>query len=311
MLILDGKTDLNQISLTGVRAITMIGLLIIKPRSLEEIREKFLEHKIMDKSHSDDILRIDMNTIKSMGCEISRPSPKTDYKYILSKHPFMLNFTEQDISILKKVFGKIKNNLDISLVMEYDRLLKKIAGHISDETIRENFAAVSPFTRYDSDLIYDLITDCRHRNTIELMYHKSAAQKINKRKLIAQKLVFRNDKIYLYGFNTEINAPIMLNVKHITGVTSREITQNPSAIKGFRVRFHLKNTEPSILNDDETVLDEGEGKILAEGNYFNNFVAAQRILSLGSKCTVEEPYEFKNYIISKLKELRRIYEEDR
>ena len=36
------KTELNQISLTGMRAIVLIGLLIEAPRTLEEIREKFI-----------------------------------------------------------------------------------------------------------------------------------------------------------------------------------------------------------------------------------------------------------------------------
>ena len=61
MLVLDGKTDLNQISLTGVRALALIGLLIIAPRSLEEIRKSFINMHIMDNNHSDDILRIDLN----------------------------------------------------------------------------------------------------------------------------------------------------------------------------------------------------------------------------------------------------------
>ena len=45
MLKIDGVTDLNQISLTGVRAIALIGLLIVAPRSLEEIREALRDLK--------------------------------------------------------------------------------------------------------------------------------------------------------------------------------------------------------------------------------------------------------------------------
>ena len=41
------KSDLNQISLTGIRAIVLLGLLIIKPRTLEEIRRAFINFNIM------------------------------------------------------------------------------------------------------------------------------------------------------------------------------------------------------------------------------------------------------------------------
>ena len=46
------KSELNQISLTGLRSIILLGLLIAAPRSLEEIREAFLEYKIIDKTQS-------------------------------------------------------------------------------------------------------------------------------------------------------------------------------------------------------------------------------------------------------------------
>ena len=81
------KTELNQISLTGMRALILVGLLIKAPRSLEEIKETFINYNIMEKSHSNDIIRIDLNTLRAMGCEISRASIKTNYKYVLTKHP--------------------------------------------------------------------------------------------------------------------------------------------------------------------------------------------------------------------------------
>ena len=61
-------TELNQISLTGTRSLVLVGLLMKAPRSLEEIRKAFIELKIMEPEHSDDILRIDLNTLRTMGC---------------------------------------------------------------------------------------------------------------------------------------------------------------------------------------------------------------------------------------------------
>ena len=97
------KTDLNQISLTGTRAIVLLGLLIMKPRSMEEIRQAFISLKIMEKSHTCDIIRIDLNTLKHIGCKISRADSKTDKKYILIDHPFALKITEDEIKLLKKI----------------------------------------------------------------------------------------------------------------------------------------------------------------------------------------------------------------
>ena len=44
------KTELNQISLTGIRALIFMGLLITKPCSLEEIRKTLIDLKKLYKN---------------------------------------------------------------------------------------------------------------------------------------------------------------------------------------------------------------------------------------------------------------------
>lgn len=128
MFKLDETTELNQISLTGARGIVLVGLLIAQPRLLEEIRKAFIELKIMEDENSDDILRIDLNTLKIMGCEISRASARTGYKYVLGKHPFSFKIQEEEFNILKKAYNNAKNRTDILGLLEYDDLFKKIAS---------------------------------------------------------------------------------------------------------------------------------------------------------------------------------------
>jgi len=308
VLILDGKTDLNQISLTGVRAITMIGLLMTKPHSLEEIREKFIDYKIMNPSHSDDILRIDLNTIKSMGCEVSRSSPKTEYKYVLSKHPFGINISSEDITMLKKSFDKIKSVCDIPTLLKYDKLIKKIAEHITNEKTKEEFMGISPIIGYNSDLINDLNIDCKFKNTIELMYKKPTSKSYSKKRLIAQELLMRNNKIYLFGYDSSINKTGMFNTKRISKILSRELTQNIPENQNYAIKFVIKDFGLELLSNEEKVVGEQDNGMLVAGTYFNRFIAFQRVMSLGPKCVVKEPLEFKNLIVSKLKEMRTLYE---
>lgn len=70
------KSELNQVSRTGLRGIVLLGLLIEAPRSLKEIREIFTDLNIFEPEHSDDILRIDINTLKASGCEITKANAK-------------------------------------------------------------------------------------------------------------------------------------------------------------------------------------------------------------------------------------------
>ena len=73
------------------------------------------------------------------------------------------------------------------------------------------------------------------------------------------------------------------------------------------MRFVLEASSFSELEEGEVILDNKDGSFVVEGNYHNDFLAVQRILSLGSKCVVTEPVEFKNTIVTKLKEMRKSY----
>lgn len=308
MLKTDEINDLNQISLTGVRAIALIGLLIMAPRSIEEIKKAFVDMNIMDKTQSNDILRIDLNTVKAMGCEISRSSKSTQYKYVLKKHPFSLPVTLDDYKILKRVYDKIKYNADIHTLIKYDNLFKKIAAFIFDNELKEAFLGISVLKQFKIDFLEELISDCSSEKTLELMYKKLASEQASRKEIIAQKIVFNNDKIYLYGYDINKKDSIVLNIKNIVSVLSKKLTDNNIKSKQLKIKFFMKDFGTDSPTDEENIIEIKDNGYLVEGHYFNDFLATQRILSFGTNCTVIEPLDFKNNIISKLKEMRKVYE---
>ena len=158
------KTELNQISLTGMRAIVLIGLLIEAPRTLEEIREKFIGFNIMEPEHSDDILRIDLNTLRIMGCDITKANIKTGYKYTLLNHPFSLTITDEEFNVIKKAYKWIKESANIELILEYHELFNKLAEHISDSETREEVEQILNNVKIDTP------SGFRNRVILELLW---------------------------------------------------------------------------------------------------------------------------------------------
>lgn len=301
------KTELNQISLTGVRGIVLAGLLIIKPRSLEEIRQAFIELNIMEDENSDDILRIDLNTLKIMGCEISRASQKTDFKYVLGKHPFAFKIEDSEIMLLKKAYNQAKSHADIAGILGYDDLFRKIASRVCDEDKKEALLGISVLKRYDVQMLKDLLLDCAQGRTLSIVYKKPSSNIEENKEVVAQKLVFQNDKVYLYGYDLEKKDSVVLLVSRIKTILSRRLEKTEFEQNSVKVRFVLEASSFSELEEGEVILDNKDGSFVVEGNYHNDFLAVQRILSLGSKCVVTEPVEFKNTIVTKLKEMRKSY----
>lgn len=301
------KDSLNQISLTGIRSIVLLGLLIVKPRSLEEIREAFIDLNIMEADNSDDILRIDLNTIKHMGCDISRASQRTDYKYVLGKHPFALQLSKKEVAVLKKAYNNVKTSAGLAKLLEYDELFKKIAHHIFDEEVKEALLGISVLKYYDVQFIKDLLIDCNQSRTLELIYKKPTCKNAEHKEIVAQKLDVQNDKLYLLGYDIEKNESATLNLKRIEEILSRKIQKANIEPKLVKVKYRLNRFDLSNIKEDERVCEYLNKAYIMEGSYFNEFTAVQRMLSFGPDCTVLEPAEIRNAVISKLKEMREVY----
>lgn len=301
------KTELNQISLTGTRALALVGLLIIAPRSLEEIRDAFIRMKIMEESHSNDILRIDINTLKIMGCEISRASAKTNYKYVLGKHPFALKITREEVNALKKAYKKVKETKNFKLLLEYDELFQKIASRCEPES-KEWLLGISDLRHYNVQMVKDLMLDCQQQRILDLIYANPTAKEDSKKEIMAQKLVMQNDKVYLYCYDMKKEKTLVLNLRRIKSIVTRKLQKGGVEPKLTKVKFHLKGWGVETISEGEKIVEQNSDGCTVEGNYYTEFLAVQRILSFGADCTVLEPEDFKDVIVSKLKEMRKIYD---
>ena len=301
------KIELNQISLTGIRALVMIGLLIKKPYSLEEIKNTFIDLKIMDKSHSDDIVRIDLNTIKLMGCEIERCSAKTNFKYVLKKHPFTFKTSIEELKILKKVYNIAKQNANLETLIKYHEIFEKISKYICDQELKEMMLGISVLKYYNIQEIKDLVIDSKNNVTLNLYYKKPNSKSAYRKQIILQEVVCKNDKIYLYGYDLDKKDSTVLHLLRVESIISKTYEKHNLEKKQTIVRFILKNFEIDNLNSNEIIIENKDSIYTIEGIYHNNFLAIQRMLSFGNKCTVLEPCEIKNDIIKKIKEMRKIY----
>ncbi len=301
------KASLNQISLTGVRAIVLVGLLIEAPRSLAEIQEEFIRLNLMEPDQTTDIIRIDLNTLKLMQCEITRADSRTGYKYHLLKHPFALDIKQEEMEVIKRAVKKIKNNSDIELLLKYDELFKKIASCTGDPETKEEFYGLSALKAFNTDFVRELNDDCNNKRTLTLEYKKPSASKSSQKVIAAQKLVFQNDNIYLYGYDLNKRDSVVLNIRRILSVISKLSDRNNIEVETVKVKFYLKNFGTSAIEENEQIIETLEDGFVIEGKYYNDFLATQRILSFGANCTVLEPQEFKDNIVEKLKNMRNIY----
>ena len=302
------KNELNQVSLTGIRAIVLLGLLMVAPRSLEEIRDTFIKFNIFEKDSSLDILRIDINTLKAIGCEISRADSRTGYKYHLIKHPFDLKIDEQELALLKRAYNVIKQSSSIQLLLDCEDFFKKIAFLVCDTQIKEQILGISILKHLDTSMVRDLLIDCKQKRVLNFIYKTPTAKEDSNRTVIAEKLVIKSDKIYLYGYDNDKKETGVFSLRRIKQILSRKLEKGKESPNDFKILFYLQDFAYDEITEEESIIENNADGYLIEAHYYNEFYAMQRILSFGQKCRVIEPVDFKEKVIQKLKEMRDIYE---
>lgn len=303
----DSQCNPRQISLTGVRAIVILALLNVKPCTFEEIKEFLIASNIVTREYSIDTIRIDLNTLKYIGCDISKATKRTENKYILRSHPFQLLLNEEEVNTLAKIYKHIYKNLSIARLLEYDNLFEKLANGVKDENVSEILRGISVLKGLDKTLIQELLNDAKRHTRLMISY--SAGNTHDETyDITVEKLGFRSDKLYIYCFNHTIKKRTFLNFSRLKAVLARSLRSENVSSDDLIVEFNLKNYKNYELEDTEEIVSTEGDTALVKGAYYTDFIALQRVLFFGSDCVVVSPSELKENLIEKLQSMRKQYD---
>ena len=97
----------NLMSFTGFKSLLLFSSLLESPKTFEEIKERFREYEFLKENISIDTLRVYINSLERIGCEIVRDKKSEGGKYRLLKHPFEINLTEEQAKSIVKIYKNI------------------------------------------------------------------------------------------------------------------------------------------------------------------------------------------------------------
>lgn len=298
----------NLMSLTGYRTLVILNALLESPKTIDEINECLLNNQYIKEKFSPDTLRIYLNSLRKVGCEITRANKSNNNKYVLCSHPFEYEIPKSQLKSLAKLYKSLQDQLDVRDIINLENLFKDLITHIKNKSNIEFFESISLLKRIDRDMLNDLLIHCKNKNQITFLYNspRSGEKRIE---IVADKLTLKSDKLYLWGNNLTHKeysfflVERIINICDIKLIKSREIFPETKIIYEFYKTKDKFNAEP-----DEKIIQESDERITVESIMKNEFSAVQRILSLGNNCKVLEPETLKKSLINKLKKMENIYE---
>ena len=184
----------KQVSLTGARALILLVALAEGPKKFEDIRQFVIDCGVADRAYSIDTIRIDINTLKKIGCEITKATKRNNHQYALISHPYKINISNEEIKALKVIYEKISKTASPKKLLDYHYLFEHIANITSLDEIKEQLLGISLLKSENLELIKSLVADEKCHNRVKILYSLPHQEDIEY-DITIEKLGLRNGKL--------------------------------------------------------------------------------------------------------------------
>lgn len=320
---LDFHSNVNadsNITKTGYRSVFLLMNLMEGPKTRAELLECFAKDPIINKDLSKDTITITVNTLRAAGCIISRPTQRTDNKYVFKSHPFLINLSRENIEALQTLREGIVTLHDWEMLIALNNLYAKFAEFAPDEESKNILLYNHPLSDINHGILRELMIFASIKKYTNIVYDSPENGEENL-DFVPETIVFENEKLYAWGYCDKYKEMAYLRVDKIYRVNAvtflgskKEITELeiPATyveyeLKGYSALMYSENKSEVILSEDK----KSEYSIKIGAKVTNKFNFTQRILYYGTDCRIIKPDSMRKEILDTLRKIKADYENER
>ena len=303
------STRQSSISLTALRTLSVLAELLKNSCSKERLIE-ILSNEIYGEICSKDTLRRTLNTLKSAGCTISRPTEKNGYKYSLISHPFSPDFSLHEINFLNTIRNNIALSDDYKLLNKINRLFEKLVESTNNGKLSEQIQFKNPFSSINKELADKFISGELYKKVVEFNYF-SANAGLEVLKFVPERVSMKNSKLYVYGYCFKYNQYAFLNAERIKSINSIYEIDTELTLPAYEIVCSLSGISAQTFTTEkhEEIIERKEGEIKFKMLVADEFLMFQRLLPFGSDLKSVSPDFARERFIEKLRMIKRRYVE--
>lgn len=302
----NNTVNCNLMSLTGYRTLVILNALMESPKTNDEINEYLFNNQYIKEKFSSDTLRIYINSLRVIGCEITRANKSNNQKYELISHPFSYDIPKIQLKALSKLYRSLYDKITIDNIILAEDFFKKISNLVDNEVTKNYLINHSVLKNIDRTILDDLLLHCAKKNQIIFLYN-SPRSGLKEIEIIADKLAFKSEKLYLWGNNLTHKEYSFFLVEKIAKISSIKLKKDDEIFPSIKVVYELSNCADYIPEPDERILSQNDGKLTIEVNSKNEFSLIQRLLNKANDCKIISPEPLKLKLVEKLNKMRENY----
>ena len=189
---------------TAYRIFKLLLWLMEEPLSVEQLNNKMQSDPLIEKTVSQDSIWLYLNTLRLLGCDISRPTRANGFKHTLNAHPFGFVLTDQDIELLTQVKLHADEYFDHEALRLFESALLTLLSHVASHEKEHRLEAfwqttgLSPMQHHlpDETLLKQFDQWVQHQALLSITYDSPVEGKETLEVLVHQ-LNYRRGLYYL------------------------------------------------------------------------------------------------------------------
>lgn len=231
----------SGINSTAYRIFRLLQWLEEAPMTVETINERFVKDPRVQKKVSNDTLWLYLNTLRELGCKISRPVQSNGYHYELLYHPFGLQLDNEDLACLSQLKMLLEEYWNYEQLLQFDQLTCSILAVSNlanqEERLEEWFKQTRTIDYREKDpLISQLESACHHKQLLALSY-ESHTNNVKQWEVLALELTYRSGALYLLALHSDKPETMTFRLDRIKEV---KVLHNKAALH-FQLKQRLKH----------------------------------------------------------------------
>ncbi len=304
------KTKKFWISTTGYRTLIILKNLLERSCTIDELIEILQSNPIVNKAISKDTIRVAINTLKSAGCEIERPTKTNNYKYKILKHPFIFKFSEKELDLFLSLREKYSREISWEEVLLINDLYDEFAALTCNDKIMAKVHNSRPLASINKQLLLEFSNSKLQGKKVKITYSSPeyGEEDID---IIPQKIVYENAKLYLQCYSFKYKRNSLLNFERIRKINAVNIQETYTQSEMYEVMYEITGESVNTfeLKEYERLVFLSPEVIRIAATVDNEFLFIQRILLFGCDVKIISPDFFRKKLINKLKLIQKGYEE--
>lgn len=302
------KTDFNfnYICATAYRILLLLKFLMIKGLTRQEIIKLLSEDEFVIQEINSEMIRSMINSLKSVGCEIPRPAKSNNREYRLTKNPFSLSLSNDEVKLINKFRKKTFLKNDWKEILNINSFIDKLCLVIDDEQTKENLINNKLLADVNYSLIKRISICCKNKSRVVFKYLSN--KKITDFEMITSFIKYEKDKMYVWGFSTKYNDFSYIRLDKIRALEVKEKNSTEIYSKSV-IRYEMFDMDYE-LDENEILVKKTDNSRIIDYKYESEFYSIQKFLEKGDSCKIISPDSFKNEFISVLKSIKGVYEDE-